>query len=28
LQTTAKVTHYLTEQLKRLLPDFDRFGFS
>ncbi len=27
LHTTGKVTHYLTEQLKRLSPDFDRFDF-
>jgi len=26
LHTTAKITHYLTEQLKRLCPDFTRLG--
>lgn len=28
LHTTGKVTHYLTEQVKRLSPDFERFDFS
>lgn len=26
--TTGKITHYLTEQLTRLVPDFDRLGVS
>jgi phosphotransferase system enzyme I (PtsI) len=28
LHTTGKITHYLTEQLTRLCPDFGRLGFS
>ncbi len=28
LHTTGKVTRYLTEQMKRLSPDFDRFDFA